>query len=72
MDEEHIVMKWENIAKYSPYDKQLLRKKYGKDMLSKGFVLKTRIGRQRSLVVWGYPEQIKKYFTLTTMEKGVL
>ena len=68
-EEEGVIKKWVNIAKYTPYDKQTLRKKYGKDMLEKGFVFKDTIGRGRNEKIWSYKWLIMKYFVLINQEK---
>ena len=69
MDDE-IVKTWPDIAKFSPYDEQTVRKKYGKDMLAKGYVVKSKLGKKGQLTCWAYIDMIKKYVMFIQKEKG--
>ena len=72
MSQEYIVKTWPNIAKLTPYDEQTLRKKYGPEMLEKGFVLKSRFGRRKGLTVWAFPSQVIKYFTVLGQKNEII
>lgn len=61
-DQEIAVQTWENIAKLTPYSEQTLRKRFGREMLSLGIVIKSHIGRSKRLIVWGWPSMIIGYF----------
>jgi len=63
-EEKYIVKTWKEIAKYTPYNDQTLRKRFGKDMLVNGIVIKSRLGSRGRVYCWAYPELIKRYFVL--------
>ena len=69
---EFITVGWKNIAKLTPYGEQTLRKRFGPEMIEKGYVIKSRLGPRGRVYCWAYPEMVKKYFMLLGMEKGVL
>ncbi|MHA1305374.1 MAG: hypothetical protein ACTSPI_16870 [Candidatus Heimdallarchaeaceae archaeon] len=69
---EYVVKTWKEIAKYTPFHHQTLRKKYGEEMLAKGVVFKSRLGRKKHLTVWAFPSQIMKYFTLKGQKTDIL
>ena len=72
MGEEYIIKTWINIAKLTPFHHQTLRKKYGDDMLSKGFVFRSKIGRKKHITVWAFPSQVMKYFILQGQKNEIL
>jgi len=69
---EIIVKELKNIAKYTPYHYQTLRRKYIDDMVEKGFIFKSRIGKKKRLTYWGYPDVVKKYFILQGQKKEII
>ena len=72
MSEKYIIKTWVEIAKYTPYDQQTLRIRFGADMMDKGVVIKSRLTRAGRIYCWAYPDMIKKYFTLLGQKKEVL
>jgi len=66
---EYVVKTWKEIAKYTPFSEQTLMRKYGKEMLQRGVVHKNAIGRAKKVIVWAYPSQIIKYFTIKSQKK---
>ena len=72
MSQQYVVKTWAEIAKYTPYDQQTLRLKFGNDMMDKGVVIKSRLGSRGRVYCWGYPDMIKRYFTLLGQKRLVL
>ena len=69
---DYIVKTVKGVSKYTPFSENTLRRKYLKDMLAKGFLIKSKFGRARTCTIWGYPDQIKKYFTLLSQKKEIV
>ena len=61
---------WAKIALYTPLSEQTLTRKYGKDMLAKGYVVKSKLGKKGQLTCWAYIDMIKKYVMFIQKEKG--
>ncbi len=57
-----ILIGWAEIAKMSPYSEATLKRKFGKEMLRNGIVIKSYIGKVKRCVIWGYPQTIGDYF----------
>ena len=68
MSYEKIIVGWDAIAEFTPFSTQTVIKKYGKDMLEKGFVLKSKVGRSKRPRVWAFPALVMKYFILLGQE----
>jgi len=66
---DYIVKTWKEIAKYTPFSTQTLIRNYGHEMLERGVVHKNQIGRAKRTVVWAFPSQIIKYFTIKSQNK---
>ena len=65
-DSHKIVGTWEKIAEYTPFTEQVLRKRFGKEMLTLGVVFKNNMpGRKRrGQIIWGIVWNIEKYMSL--------
>ena len=72
-DSHKIVSTWEKIAEYTPFTEQVLRKRFGKEMLRLGVVFKNDMPGQkrRGPVVWGIVWNIERYIDLKA-KKGEL
>lgn len=68
-DKKYIIKTWKEIARYTPFSEQTLMRNYGKEMLAKGIVHKNVIGKAKKVIVWAYPSQIMKYFTIKSQKK---
>jgi len=68
-DNPYIVVTWAEVAKFFPYSRSTVVQKYGKEMLATGAVFLSKIGMSRIPVVWGFPQQIRKYIRLKAEEQ---
>ena len=63
-NEVYIIIGWDQIAKLTPFSTQTVIRKFSKEMMRTGFVLKSQIGRSKRPRVWAFPSQVMKYFTI--------
>lgn len=66
------VLGWKEIEHYFPvYAPGTIRRKYGAEMLERGFVFKSRVGKRRnSCVVWTFPSLIVAFISAKQEENG--
>jgi len=71
MPEEKIVKTWHEIARWTPFSAQTLRKKYGSELKDVGVVFMVRLGSTGKRKRWtacAYPSIIMRYFAMRKWE----
>ena len=65
-DSHLIVSTWEKIAEYTPFTEQVLRKRFGKEMLALGVIYKYNMPKRmnRGNVIWGIVWKIEKFIDM--------
>jgi hypothetical protein len=61
---------WENIAAFFPYNTEVVRKKFGPEMLDLGFVCKSYVGKGKHVMYWSFPKLIKLYICMKQAKEG--
>jgi hypothetical protein len=63
---------WDSIEKYFPlYARGTIRKKYGAEMLERGFAFKSRTGKRRSICyVWSFEKLVLAFIAKKQEEQG--
>jgi hypothetical protein len=67
---ESMLLGWKQIAEGTPFSANAFRLRYGKEMLSLGYVFKSHIGRCKRPAVWTFPILVKAYFALKQQKQG--
>ena len=67
---EKQVKGWKNIAAYFPYHTDVVKRKFGREMLESGAVFKSHIGKGKEVLVWSFPSLIKAYIVLRQIKYG--
>lgn len=61
---DDVVVGWEEIAFHTPFSADVMRKRYGKEMLNSGYVFRTHIGKSKRPRVWAYLSMVKIFFAV--------
>ena len=72
-DSHKIVSTWPGIAEYTPFTEQVLRKRFGKEMLALGVVFKGNMPKSKrpEPIIWGVVWNIEKYMRMKA-KRGLL
>ena len=70
-DNEECVVGWKEIDKFFPMiHPDTVKKKYHKEMLSGGWVFKTRRGKYSSPRIWAWPSLVKQFIAKKQIDQG--
>jgi len=62
--EEIMVKTWHEIARYTPFAEETLRKNYGRELVEAGVVFFVRLRKNKTVTACAYISVIKRYFAL--------